>query len=50
MENQIFQGVQTKCKSIQSSFKTGAQQLSLASTVSPALGTADGQMDNLSEE
>lgn len=39
MENQILQGVQTKCKFIQSSFKTGAQQLCLASTVSPALGT-----------
>lgn len=46
MENQILQGVQTKCKSIQSSLKTAAQHLCLASTVSPALGTPDEQMDN----
>lgn len=46
MENEIFQGVQAKCKSIQSSFKTGARHLSLASTVSPALGTSDEQMDS----
>lgn len=46
MENQILQGVQTKCKSVQSSLKTDAQHLCLASTVSPALGTPDEQMNS----
>lgn len=45
MENQVLQVVQAKCKSAQSSFKSGAQHLPPASTVSPALGTSNEQMN-----
>lgn len=44
MENQVLQGVQAKCKSAQSSFKSGAPHLPPASTVSPALGTSNEQL------